>query len=443
MDYFDYILKNGNAFIGNSIQSETDIGIKKNKISHIGNIDRNKGKNVYDMSNLTILPGCIDSQVHFREPGLTHKEDINSGTRGAVLGGITSIFEMPNTNPSTSTVEALNQKLKIAEENSFCNYSFYIGAVRENIEELKYLEKSEGCSGIKIFMGSSTGSLLIEDDKSLEKILANGTRRVAIHSEDEYRLRKRKKIVNDSDVNVKYHPIWRDSISAIESTKRLIKISKKVSRKIHILHISTKEEIDLIKNNKKLVTSEATPQHLYFHSPDCYQKLGTLAQMNPPIRSKEHQEGIWHGVKNKIIDVIGSDHAPHTLEEKNKKYPNSPSGMTGVQTLVPIMLNFVNQNKIGIHDFVRLTSSNPCKIFSIIGKGKIEVGNDADFTIVDLKKKRRIENNWIASKSGWTPYDGEIVVGWPVHTIVNGDIVMSEDQILGKPRGQKVKFRIE
>ena len=391
MDYFDYILKNGNAFIGNSIQSETDIGIKKNKISHIGNIDRNKGKNVYDMSNLTILPGCIDSQVHFREPGLTHKEDINSGTRGAVLGGITSIFEMPNTNPSTSTVEALNQKLKIAEENSFCNYSFYIGAVRENIEELKYLEKSEGCSGIKIFMGSSTGSLLIEDDKSLEKILANGTRRVAIHSEDEYRLRKRKKIVNDSDVNVKYHPIWRDSISAIESTKRLIKISKKVSRKIHILHISTKEEIDLIKKNKKLVTSEATPQHLYFHSPDCYQKLGTLAQMNPPIRSKDHQEGIWHGVKNKIIDVIGSDHAPHTLEEKNKKYPNSPSGMTGVQTLVPIMLNFVNQNKIGIHDFVRLTSSNPCKIFSIIGKGKIEVGNDADFTIVDLKKKEELK----------------------------------------------------
>ena len=177
------------------------------------------------------------------------------------------------------------------------------------------------------------------------------------------------------------------SISAIESTKRLIKISKKVSRKIHILHISTKEEIDLIKKNKKLVTSEATPQHLYFHSPDCYQKLGTLAQMNPPIRSKDHQEGIWYGVKNKIIDVIGSDHAPHTLEEKNKKYPNSPSGMTGVQTLVPIMLNFVNQNKIGIHDFVRLTSSNPCKIFSIIGKGKIEVGNDADFTIVDLKKK--------------------------------------------------------
>ena len=443
MDYFDYILKNGNAFIGNSIQSGIDIGIKKNKISHIGNIDRNKGKNVYDMSNLTILPGCIDSQVHFREPGLTHKEDINSGTRGAVLGGITSIFEMPNTNPSTSTVEALNQKLKIAKENSFCNYSFYIGAVRENIEDLKYLEKSEGCSGIKIFMGSSTGSLLIEDDKSLEKILANGTRRVAIHSEDEYRLRKRKKIVNDPDVNVKYHPIWRDPISAIESTKRLIKISKKVSRKIHILHISTKEEIDLIKKNKKLVTSEATPQHLYFHSPDCYQKLGTLAQMNPPIRSKDHQEGIWYGVNNKIIDVIGSDHAPHTLEEKNKKYPNSPSGMTGVQTLVPIMLNFVNQNKIGIHDFVRLTSSNPCKIFSIIGKGKIEVGNDADFTIVDLKKKRRIENNWIASKSGWTPYDGEIVVGWPVHTFVNGDIVMSEDQILGKPRGQKVKFRIE
>ena len=443
MEFFDYVLKNGNAFVGKTIEEDVDIGVKNKKISLIGKIDNNKAKKIYNMKNLTILPGCIDSQVHFREPGLTHKEDINSGTKGAILGGITSVFEMPNTNPSTSTVEALNEKLKIANTNSFCNYSFYIGAVRENIESLNILEKSSGCSGIKIFMGSSTGSLLIEDDKTLEKILANGSRRVAIHSEDEYRLRDRKKIINAKNVSVHVHPVWRDSISALKSTKRLIKIAKKVSRKIHILHISTTDEIELINKNKNFVTAEATPQHLFFSSPDCYNKIGTLSQMNPPIRSKKHQEGIWLGVKKKIIDVIGSDHAPHTLEEKNKEYPNSPSGMTGVQTLVPIMLNFVNQQRIGIHDFVRLTSANPSKIFRMIGKGKIEVGYDADLTIVDLKKKKKIENNWIASKSGWTPYDGEIVIGWPIHTVVNGEIVMSEDQVLGKPKGEKIKFNFE
>lgn len=440
MNYYDCILKNGDVFTGGLVRLKTDIGIKKDKIAFIGNINKKNGKEVHDLSNLTVLPGCIDSQVHFREPGLTHKEDISAGTKGAILGGITSIFEMPNTKPTTTSQEAFNKKIKIASNKSYCNFAFYIGANKENIEKLHILEKSKGCPGIKIFVGSSTGDLLVEDDLNLERIMKAVTRIIAIHSEDEYRLRKRKWILASTNSTVYDHPIWRDSISAIESTKRLIRIAKKVKKQIHILHISTKEEIELIGKNKDFVTCEATPQHLFFKSPDCYKKIGTLSQMNPPIRGKKHQDGIWKGVTKRIIDVIGSDHAPHTLEEKLRKYPLSPSGMTGVQTLVPIMLNFVNKKKIGIEDFVRLTSSNPAKIFNILGKGEIKVGNDADFTVVDLMKKKKIENSWIASKSGWTPYDGELVTGWPVKTIINGKFVMSDDQIIGKPQGKEIKF---
>jgi len=265
---------------------------------------------------------------------------------------------------------------------------------------------------------------------------------IAVHSEDEYRLLARKKIINSKSVSVNQHEIWRDSITALNSTKRLIKISKKLDRKIHILHISTEDEIQLIKKNKKLITAEVTPQHLFFNSPDCYNDLGTLAQMNPPIRSKKHQSGLWKGIHEKVIDIIGSDHAPHTLSEKNKDYPLSPSGMVGVQTLVPVMLNFVNQNKLSIFDFVRLTSENPCKIFNIINKGKIKKNYDADFTIVDLNKTKIVENNWIASKSGWTPYDGKKLKGWPSHTIIGGEIIMQEGEILKKIEAKPFEFGV-
>ncbi len=439
----DLVLIGGNVFLHNGSIEEMDIGVLNGKIVELGNLSLRDCKKKILVKNLLVLPGAIDSQVHFREPGLTHKEDIMHGTKGAALGGITTIFEMPNTNPSTTTKEALNQKLLIARDNAYCNYSFFIGAAKENIENLKTLEILPGCCGVKIFMGSSTGDLLVEDDNSLIKILNSINRRVAVHSEDEYRLRERKHIAEGSDANVIQHPIWRDPETAIKSTMRLLKIAKATNSKVHVLHISTKDELTILKKSKAFSTCEVTPQHLYFSSPDCYENLGTLAQMNPPIRDKSHNIGLWQGVKEKVIDVVGSDHAPHTLDEKKKKYPNSPSGMTGVQTILPIMLDFVNKQKLGIEDLVRLLCSNPAKIYNMKFKGEIKVGNDADFSIVDLKKEFTISNNWIVSKSGWTPYDGIKIIGLPVFTIINGVIVMENSEIISKPVGQPVLFNYD
>ncbi|MBH43202.1 MAG: dihydroorotase [Rickettsiales bacterium] len=436
---FDLILRNGKVVFGKKTET-SDIGIIDSKIASVGNLSLHQSKKILDISNLHVLPGCIDTQVHFREPGFTHKEDIKSGSKGAILGGITGFFEMPNTDPPTINEIEFKNKISSAKKNSYCNFGFYIGASKENAKDLQFLETLPGCAGVKIFMGSSTGSLLVEDDENLEKIFSSCFKNIAIHSEDEYRLVARKKIIDEANVDVGEHEIWRDSISAIKSTKRLINLSKKLGRKIHILHISTQDEIKLIKKNKKLITAEVTPQHLFFNSPDCYKELGTLAQMNPPIRNKKHQSGLWKGIQDGVIDVIGSDHAPHTLSEKNKDYPLSPSGMVGVQTLVPVMLDFVNQKKLSIFDFVRLTCVNPCKIFNIMNKGKIKKNYDADFTVVDLNKTKIVENNWIASKSGWTPYDGKKLKGWPSHTIIGGEIVMQEGEILKKIDAKPFEF---
>ena len=441
---FDLVIKNGKLILPNYKTELLDIGIKNKKIEKLGSIKEELSDNILDARGLIVLPGVIDSQVHFREPGLTHKEDIYHGTMGAALGGVTTIFEMPNTNPATINEKELNIKLDIAERESFCNYSFFIGAAKENISNLSKLENLEGCCGVKIFMGSSTGDLLVEDDESLKKIISNINRRFAVHSEDEYRLRDRKKILDSADVSVKDHPIWRDDKTAISSTERLLKIAREVGKSnLHILHISTSEEIEMISKNKNLCTCEVTPQHLFFNSPQCYEALGTLAQMNPPIRDNRHNKGLWNGINNKTVDVIGSDHAPHTLAEKNKDYPNSPSGMTGVQTLLPILLNFVNDQKLKLEDVVRLTSVNPCKIYKIKNKGQIKTGYDADLTIIDLNKEFEITNNWIASKSSWTPYDQLKVKGMPIFTIINGKVVMRENEIDESSAGEKVEFSFQ
>tara|TARA_X000000368_G_scaffold151974_1_gene119765 strand:- start:274 stop:1605 length:1332 start_codon:yes stop_codon:yes gene_type:complete len=443
MKNLDLIISNADIFLPNETINRIDIGVIDSKIVELGDLSRRDSKNKIDAKNLLVLPGAIDTQVHFREPGLTHKEDLNSGTKGAILGGITTIFEMPNTSPSTTTIDALNQKLEIAQDNAYCNYSFFVGAAKENIKNLKNLELTPGCCGVKIFMGSSTGDLLVEDDESLRKILLSGKRRVAVHSEDEYRLRERIHLLDDMDIDVNCHPIWRDTETAVNSTVRLLKIAKETKRNVHVLHISTKDEIEILAKEKKISTCEVTPQHLFFHSPSCYENLGTLVQMNPPIRSLDHNKGLWKGVTEKVIDVVGSDHAPHTLEEKKMKYPKSPSGMTGVQTLLPIMLDFVNREKISISDLVRLVCKNPARIYKMKFKGEIKIGNDADFSIVDLKKEFTIKNEWIASKSSWTPYDNVKVRGFPVITIVGGNVIMTENQILSKPSGKPVQFNYD
>lgn len=434
---YDMILKGGTCATVAGIV-KTDVAIKDGKIAELGDLDPSKAKDVMDVTGLHVLPGVIDSQVHFREPGLEHKEDLASGTAGAALGGVTAVFEMPNTKPTTISAECMADKHRRAKNRVWTDIAFFIGAAAENVELLGDLERGQGVSGVKIFMGSSTGSLLVRDDATLASVLSNGTRRVAVHCEDEDRLEERYALVKDG-AHVRMHSQWRDAETALRATQRILKIARGVKRRIHTLHITTKEEIELLAQYKDVATVECTPQHLTLND-EWYEKIGTRAQMNPPIRSQDHVDGLWRGIEQGVVDCIGSDHAPHTLEEKKGDYPNTPSGMTGVQTLVPIMLNHVNNGKLSLQRFVDLTSAGPCRIFNVANKGRMVKGYDADFTIVDMQAERTITDKWIASKSGWTPYDGMKVKGWPISTIVRGNVVMHEDQLLGDPVGEAVRF---
>ena len=435
---FDLILKNGTVVLPSGI-TKADIAVRGGMIVDIGDLSGVSAERTEDCTGLHVLPGVIDSQVHFREPGLVHKEDLDTGTLSAIAGGVTTIFEMPNTNPLTTTREAMEEKFRLAEEKSHCNYAFFVGGTAENAEQLPELEKMSGCCGVKIFMGSSTGNLLSAEDEVIENILSHGTRRVAVHAEDEFRLKERYNLV-EGGADVSEHPVWRDEETAINATKRILRLSKKTGRRVHVLHITTAEEMDLLAEHKDLATVEVTPQHLSLFAPECYERLGSYAQMNPPIRSKEHQEGLWRAIQNGVVDVIGSDHAPHTCEEKDQPYPKSPSGMPGVQTTVPIMLDHVNQGKLSLERFVDLMCAGPARIYNIAKKGRIVVGYDADFTVVDMKANRLISNNWIKSKSGWTPFDGVKVTAWPVITIVQGMVCMKEDEISTYTKGYKILF---
>lgn len=394
---------------------------------------------ILDATGLHVLPGVIDSQVHFREPGLTHKENLEAGTRGAVLGGVTAIFEMPNTHPLTLSPADLQAKLAAATGRAWCDYAFYIGGSAVNAEQLATLEDLPGCAGVKVFMGSSFGDLLTDDTEVLRRILRNGRRRMAVHAEDEARLRERKILVETSG-DVRQHHVWRDEISAFMATERIVQLATETGRRLHVLHVSSAAELVYLAQHKRRVSVEVTPHHLTMHAPECYERLGALAQMNPPVREQHHQDALWQGIRDGVVDVIGSDHAPHTLEEKAKAYPQSPSGMTGVQTLLPVMLNHVHAGRLSLQRLVDLTSAGPARIFGIEGKGRIALGYDADLSIVDLRARRTIGNDWIASVSGWTPYDGLAVTGWPIHTVVRGHCVVRDESLAGHAQGAAVRF---
>jgi len=433
---FDLILKNGTV-VNHDGQGQRDIGVRDGRIVAIGSLGSADAGEIVDCTGLHVLPGVVDSQVHFREPGLEHKEDLETGSRAAVLGGVTAVFEMPNTNPLTTSEEALADKVKRATHRMHCDFAFWVGGTRENADIVGELERLPGAAGIKMFMGSSTGSLLVEDDEGVAAVLRNTRRRAAFHSEDEYRLRERAGLHVEGDPSS--HPVWRDEVAAMMCTERLVRIAHETRARIHVLHISTAEEIGFLQQHKDVATCEATPHHLTLTADD-YERLGTLIQMNPPVRAPRHRDGIWHGVGQGVIDVLGSDHAPHTLEEKAKPYPASPSGMTGVQTLVPIMLDHVNAGKLTLERFVDLSSHGPNRIFAMARKGRIAAGYDADFTIVDMKRRETISNGQAGSKAGWTPYDGKEVTGWPVGTVVRGRRVMWEGEIVTPGTGEPVLF---
>lgn len=433
---FDLVLRRGTVVNHDGV-GQRDVGVTGGRIAAIGDLSRASAGETIDCHGLHILPGVVDSQVHFREPGLEHKEDLETGSRAAVLGGVTAVFEMPNTNPLTTSEATLADKVARATGRMHCDFAFWVGGTRDNARHVGDLERLPGAAGIKVFMGSSTGDLLVEDDEGVRSILSNTRRRAAFHSEDEYRLRERlgERVSGDPSS----HPVWRDAEAALSCTRRLVRIARSVRARIHVLHISTAEEIDFLEDHKDLVTCEATPHHLTL-SADDYARLGTLIQMNPPVRDARHRDGIWRGIGQGVVDVLGSDHAPHTLEEKAKPYPAAPSGMTGVQTLVPIMLDHVAAGRLTIERFVDLTSHGPNRIFGMAGKGRIAAGYDADFTVVDLKRVETITNAQAGSRAGWTPYDGRQVTGWPVGAIVRGTRVMWEGEIVNPGQGRPVRF---
>jgi dihydroorotase len=420
---------------------EGDILIEGERIARIDkDLTPNNGQvHVLDVSGQWVLPGMIDTQVHFREPGLTHKEDLESGSRAAVIGGVTGVFEMPNTNPLTTTPEALADKVAAAHHRMHCDFAFYVGGTHENARYVAELERLPGAAGIKVFMGSSTGSLLVEDDAGVTEILKRTRRRAAFHSEDEMMLRERMHLRVPGDVSS--HPVWRSPEVALRCTERLVRIARACAARIHVLHISTADEMEFLKNHKDVASVEVTPHHLTLHAPDCYERLGAYAQMNPPVRDETHRRGIWKGVVNGVADILGSDHAPHTHEEKSHAYPAAHSGMTGVQTLVPTMLSHVNEGRMSLERFVDMTSHGPNRLFGMARKGRIAVGYDADFTVIDLKRQRTITNDWIASKCGWTPYDGVTVTGWPIGTFVRGAQVMWEDDLVTPGTGEVIRFQ--
>lgn len=435
-DRFDLILKGG-IVVNQDGALSRDVGVTDGRIDTIGDLSGQEAEEVIDCSGLHILPGVIDSQVHFREPGLDHKEDLESGSRAAVMGGVTAVFEMPNTNPLTVTKEALADKLDRAADRMHCDHAFFVGGTRDNIEQLSELEKLPGSAGIKVFMGSSTGDLLLEDDDGVKKVLQHISRRASFHSEDEARLESRKDLRVSGDPTS--HPVWRDEEAALQCTKRLIALARETGKRVHVLHISTASEMHFLAQHKDVASVEVTPHHLTIEA-DAYERQGSYVQMNPPVRGGEHLKTLWWGIEQGVVDVLGSDHAPHLREEKDQPYPASPSGMTGVQTLVPMMLNHVNAGKLTLERFVDLTSAGPARLFNIALKGRIAKGFDADFTIVDMERVETITNDWIESKCGWTPYDGVEVKGWPVGTFIRGQKVMWDGALVTPSAGKPVRF---
>ncbi|TAL29863.1 dihydroorotase [Phenylobacterium sp.] len=434
---YDLIVRGGEV-VNHAGRGMADVGIKDGKFAAIGDLGQASAGEVFDATGLTVMPGVIDTQVHFREPGLEWKEDLETGSQCAVLGGVVAVFEMPNTEPTTTDPDSLADKLRRAKHRMHCDHAFYVGGTHANAAYLGELERLPGCCGVKVFMGASTGALLIEDDEGVEQVLRHINRRAAFHSEDEYRLAERRPLARTGDWTS--HPEVRDAQSALQSTHRLVGLAQKLGKRIHVLHVTTKEEIEYLAAHKDVASVEVTPQHLTLEGPEAYERLKGFAQMNPPIRDHYHRMGIWAGVANGVADVLGSDHAPHTREEKARPYPASPSGMPGVQTLLPLMLTHVAEGRLSLERLVDLTSHGAQRIFNIADKGRMAVGYDGDLTIVDLKARRTITHEQMATRSGWTPFDGMEAKGWPKATIIRGKVVMRDDEIVLRSQGEAVRF---
>ena len=435
---YDLILSGGTCVLPWG-EAECAIGVRDGRIASLSAGSRDEAAEVIDATGLHVLPGLIDPHVHLRDPGHARIESIPSGTRAALLGGIATVFDMPNTSPAITDAATIASKQQYASRESWTDFALYVGATRANTEALGDYERLDGVCAVKLFAGSSTGELMIEDDAGIERVMRHGRRRIAFHSEDEYRLQERRKLFARGDPHDS-HRLWRDEECAFLGTRRITALARATGRPAHILHVSTAEELEYLAGFRDIATVEVLVNHLTQVAPECYERLGALAVMNPPIRDRRHWEAGWRAVRDGTVDTIGSDHAPHSLEAKARPWPDCPAGLPGVQTLLPLMLDHVNAGRLSLGRLADLMAAGPARVHGVAGKGRIAAGYDADFTLVDMSKQRRISNDWIATPAGWTPFDGLLVQGWPVAVILRGQVAMRDDAVLGAPRGRLVRF---
>ncbi|HEV7265383.1 MAG TPA: dihydroorotase [Falsiroseomonas sp.] len=435
---FDLLLRSGTLVLPWGEQ-QADVGVRGGRIAAIGDLRTAHAAEEVDCRGLHVLPGLIDSHVHLREPGDPKVETIETGTKAALLGGLAAVFDMPNTAPSITETERLDWKRGHVKGRAWCDIGFYVGATKTNIAGLAELEQQPNVCGIKVFAGSSTGDLMVEDDENLERVMRAGRRRISYHSEDEYRLQARKPNYT-TGMPYRMHAEWRDVECAFLGTRRLMALARKTGRPAHILHVSTAEELDYLKDYRDVCTVEVLLNHLT-QTDEAYERLGGYAVMNPPIRNQRHLDAAWAALRDGTVDTVGSDHAPHSRASKEKPWPECGSGLTGVQTLVPVMLDHVSAGRLSLSRLADLMCAGPARVYGVLGKGRLAAGYDGDFTLVDMKRQRMIEESWIVSPCGWTPFAGHRCTGWPVMTIIRGQVAMREDEVQGSAAGVPVRFR--
>lgn len=430
---FDLILRNGKVVLPSGI-TEGDLGITNGKITQIGKISE-KAEVERDCAGLFILPGAIDMHVHFRDPGFPQKEDFHTGSCAAAAGGITTVVDMPNTLPPTLTCQALEEKRAIAAAKSVVNYGFYIALSEDNIEEVK---KAKNIAGVKLFLGSTTGNLLVQKLEAIEQLLKLG-KFVITHAEDESIIKGNAEKFKDA-LDPKVHSLIRSPKAAYESVKSILHLAKKHDARIHITHASTAGEVELLRKFKgSKVSADCTTHHLYLNE-DAYAKSGNFVKMNPPLRSEEDRQALWEALKDGTIQAVDTDHAPHTKAEKEQPYLEAPSGVPGEETMLPLLLNSVNNGDLNLSNVCKFVCENPAKLLGMKSKGKIEVGFDADLTIVDMNKQAEVGANGYFTKCGWSPFAGWKLKGWPVMTVVGGEIVFENGKVNEAIRGKEVEY---
>ena len=437
MARFDLALKGGDCVMPWGVV-RADVGIRAGRIAAIGDLTQAEAAETVDCKGLHVLPGLIDPHVHLRDPGDPKVETMETGTRAAVLGGLAAVFDMPNTTPSITNTERLDAKREFVNGHAWCDIGIYVGGTKTNIADLAALELEPNVCAIKIFAGSSTGDLLVEDDESLEAVMRSGRRAICYHSEDEYRLQSRKPMFTPGMAHIN-HQEWRDVETAMLGTRRLMALARKTGRRAHILHVSTAEELAYLADYRDVASCEVLLNHLT-QTDEAYARLGGYAVMNPPIRGARHLEAAWKAVADGTVDCVGSDHAPHSRAAKERPWPDTAAGLTGIQTIVPLMLDHVSAGRLSLPRLADLMCAGPARVYGVQSKGRLAVGMDGDVTLVDMKKTRTIEDSWIVSPCGWTPFAGHRCTGWPAMTIVRGHVAMRDDTVIGAPQGKPVAF---